>query len=165
VFKREKEVAVSVLLVIVLVPYFLFQTGFMYEVTGSESWSIPLSGYRMNALRLYGQYGCTDSYSVYGARWLSENVNIGNSGLYADGSSRNYVLTIYGMVYRGYVNLLSNTTFVTRNGVVYLSTLNIIEGVIPFERFSWNTTELTFIFDDLSLVYTNGGSITYENIS
>jgi len=163
--KHKKELAVSALLLIVLVPYFLFQTEFMFEITGSDSWSIPLSGYRMNALRLYGQYGYTDSYSVYGARWLSENVNIGNSGLYADGSSRNYVLTIYGMVYRGYVNLLSNTTFVTRNGVVYLSTLNIIEGVIPFERFSWNTTELTFIFDDLSLVYTNGGSITYENIS
>jgi len=165
VFRREKEVAVSALLVFVLVPYFLFQTSFVYEVARSESWSIPLSKYRMPAYRLYGRYGYIDACSVYGAQWLSESLNVGNSGLYADGSSRNYVLTIYGMVYRGYVNLLSNTTSVAKNGVVYLSTLNVIEGMIPFERFSWNTTELTFIFDDLSIVYANGGNIIYENTS
>jgi len=160
--KREKEFAVSALLLIVLVPYFLFQTGFVYEVTGSDSWSIPLSGYRMNALRLYGQYGYTDAYSVYGAQWLSKNVDVRNSGLYADGFSRNNVLTIYGMVYRGHVNGLSNTTRVAENGVVYLSTLNVVEGVIPFGRLPWNTSELSSVFDDLNVVYANGGSEIYK---
>ena len=161
--KREKEFAVSALLLIVLVPYFLFQTNFVYEVTGSDSWSIPLSGYRMNALRLYGLYGYTDAYSVYGAQWLSKNVNFKNSALYADVSSRNTVLTIYGMIYSGYVNTLSNTTTVADNGVVYLSTLNVVEGVIPFGKLSWNSSELSPIFDNLNKVYTNGGSEVYKN--
>lgn len=155
--KREKEFAVSALLLIVLVPYFLFQTGFVYEVTGSDSWSIPLSGYRMSALRLYGQSGYTDAYSVYGAQWLSENVDVKNSGLYADGFSLNNVLTIYGMFYRGDVNWLSNTTRVAENGVVYLSRLNVVEGVTS----SWNTSELSSVFDDLNVVYANGGSEIY----
>jgi uncharacterized membrane protein len=161
--KREKELAVSVLLLIVLVPYFLFQTGFVYEVTGSDSWSIPLSGYRMNALRLYVHYGYTDAHSVYGAQWLSKNVDVTNSGLYADASSRIYVLTIYGMIYRGYVNELSNVTKVADNGVVYLSTVNVVEGMIPFGRLSWNSGELSFIFDDLNIIYANGGSEIYKH--
>jgi len=162
VFKREKEVAVSVLLVIVLVPYFLFQTGFMYEVTGSDSWSIPLSGYRMNALRLYGQYGFTDSYSVYGARWLSNNVDVENSVLYADERTCINVLTIYGVIYSDYVNKLSNATTVAHNGVVYLGTLNVVEGAIPFGRLSWNSSELSSVFGDLDVVYANGGSEIYK---
>lgn len=161
--KRENEFAVSALLLIVLVPFFLFQTSFVYEVTGSDSWSIPLSGYRMNALRLYGLYGYTDAYSVYGAQWLSKNVDVKNLALYADERARASVLTIYGMIYSGYVNGLSNITIVADNGVVYLSTLNVVEGVIPFGRLSWNTSELSFIFDDLNIIYVNGGSEIYKH--
>jgi uncharacterized membrane protein len=161
--KRERELAVSVLLLIVLVPYFLFQTNFVYEVTGSDSWSIPLSGYRMNALRLYDDYGYTDAYSVYGAQWLSKNVAVKNSELYADESARASVLIIYGMIYGGYVNGLSNITIVADNGVVYLSTLNVVDGVIPSGRFSWNSSELSSIFDELNIIYANGGSEIYKH--
>jgi len=161
--KREKELAVSALLLIVLVPYFLFQTNFVYEVTGSDSWSIPLSGYRMNALRLYGDYGYTDAYSVYGAQWVSKNVNVKNQALYADASARAYVLAIYGMMALAHTRSLSNVTVVADNGVVYLSTLNVVEGVIPFGPLSWNTSELSLIFDDLNVVYANGGSEIYKH--
>ncbi|MFX1536949.1 MAG: DUF2206 domain-containing protein, partial [Promethearchaeota archaeon] len=161
--KQEKKFAVSALVLIVLVPFFLFQTNFVYEVTQSDSWSIPLSGYRMNALRLYGHDGYTDSQSVYGAQWLSQNVDVKNSALYADASSRAYVLPTYGMIYGGYVNTLSNVTTLADNDVVYLSTLNVVEGVIPFGQLSWNTSELSFIFDDLNVVYANGGSEIYKH--
>ena len=161
--KREKEFAVCALLLIVLVPYFLFQTEFVFEVTKSDSWSVPLSGYRMSALRLYGHYGYTDAYSVFGAQWLSRNVDAKNSELYADDSARASVLTIYGMIYGGNVNALSNTTLVAANGVVYLSTLNVVDGVIQFGQLSWNTSKLSSIFDDLNMVYTNGGSEILKN--
>jgi len=165
--KREKEFVVSVLLLIVLVPYFLFQTNFVYEVTGSDSWSIPLSGYRMDALRLYGHYGYADADSVHGAQWLSKNVDaralyVNKSAIYADDRARAYVLAIYGLIFQGYVWELSNTTTVTADGVVYLSTLNVVEGVIPFGGLSWNTSELSFVFDDLNIIYSNGGSEIYR---
>jgi uncharacterized membrane protein len=159
--KGEKELAVCALLLIVLVPFFLFQTEFVFEVTGSDSWSIPLSGYRMNAFRLYGHSGYTDAYSVYGAQWLSRNVDVNNSELYADDSAPRSVLTIYGMIYIGYVNGLSNTTIVADNGVVYLSTLNVVFGVIPSGGLLWNTSELSSVFGDLNVVYANGGSEIY----
>jgi len=160
--KREREFAVLALLLIVLVPYFLFQTNFVYEVAGSDSWSIPLSGYRMNALRLYDHYGYTDAYSVYGAQWLSGNVDVENSAFYMDEASQHYVLTIYGMIVRDKY-LLTNVTVVAGNGVVYLSTLNVVYGVVPSGQLSWNSSELSFIFDDLNLVYANGGSEIYTH--
>jgi uncharacterized membrane protein len=157
--KREKEFAVSSLLLIVLVPYFLFQTGFVYEVTGSDSWSIPLSGYRMNALRLYGQYGYTDACSVYGAQWLSKNVDVKNSGIYADGASKYTVLTTYFPLYRGFIEELSNTTIVSNKGTVYLGKLSVNYGRVGL----WNSSELSSIFEDLNKVYSNGGSEVYQN--
>ena len=60
VLKHEKTIVVSLLVVAVLVPYFLFQTNFVYQVAGTDSWSIPLSGYRMDPVRLYGDYGYID---------------------------------------------------------------------------------------------------------
>ena len=152
-FSRLKgEFAVSVLLLLVLVPYFLFQTEFVYEIVGSDCWSVPLSGYRMNPIRLYGHFGYVDAYSVYGAQWLSKNVNINFSILYVDERVRDNVLTMYGMIPGGYP--LSNTTMVADKGVVFLGTLNVIKEIVTFQglQFSWNTSEISFIFENLNII-------------
>jgi uncharacterized membrane protein len=172
-YKRKEALLASFLLIIVLVPYFLFQTGFVYEVTRSGvGWSIPLSGYsaralrnmtRMNAYKLYYHTGCTDAYSVYGAQWVSQKVDYTDSRLYADYYSTDPVLIIYGNVYFGYVNALTNVTKVADNGVVYLSALNIVVGKIAYGRFAWNFSEFSFVFDGLNTVYSNGGSEVYTN--
>lgn len=154
--KRHNELLTCALLLTILVPYFLFQTYFIYEIVGCRSSSVPLSGYRMHSLRLYGSFGYMDDYSVYGARWFSKNVQ--NSELYADDYSLTYVLTSYGMIYREGVNRLSNTTILANNDAVYLSTLSVIYNTLLFGRLSWNTSELYYIFDDLNIVYENGGS-------
>ena len=163
VSKRERELGVSILLLVVLVPYFLFQTGFVYEVTGSDNWSISLSKHRMSALRVYGGSGYIDAYSVSGAQWLSKNVDIEHTQAYADDVSQKIVLTIYGMIYRGNVSVLSNITIVAPNGIVYLSALNVVHGTIAYGGHVWNSSELSFIFDNLDIVYTNGGSEVYKN--
>jgi len=161
--KREKLLATSLLL-IVLVPYFLFQTGFVYEVTGSDSWSVPLSHYRMDPLRLYGHFGYIDSNNVYSAQWISNKINLKSSDLYADGPSKLNVLTTYGMIYRGIVREFSNITILTNSSVVYLSTLNVIYGKIMSGGGSWNSSEFEFLFDNLDKIYTNGGSEIYEYV-
>ena len=159
--REKKTVVFSVIILVVLVPYFLFQTNFIYEVAGSDSWSISLSGYRMNPLRLYGASGYIDDYSTYGAQWLLKEANFNKSAVYADESAWTNVLTFNSVIFG--VNKLSNTTIVTNNGIVYLSTLNVICGVIPFEGFVWNSSQLSPIFNDLNVVYANGGSVIYEH--
>jgi len=160
--KRNIEVKASVLLLLVLVPYFLFQTYFVYEVTGSDSYSIPLSKQRMDALRLHGYLGYTDAYSVFGARWLSNNVAVGHLQIYSDSYSRGHELRGYGLVFVGYVEALSNVTEVKPAGIVYLSSLNIIKETVASGRYVWNPRELDFL-SDLNIVYANGGCEVYKN--
>lgn len=161
--KHKRELLSYLLLLLILVPYFLFQTGLVYEITKTDSWSIPLSKYRMSPIRLYGHYAYTDGYSVGGAEWISQHINIENEVIYADTSSPANVLTIYGMIHSDSVNRLSNNTIIADKGVVYLNGLNVIESVIPFGELSWNSSEFSFIFDDLSMIYNNGGSEIYNN--
>jgi uncharacterized membrane protein len=161
--KREMETKVSFLLLMVLVPYFLFQTEFVFEVTGSDSWSLPLSKYRFSPLRLYGHFGYTNAYNVFGAQWLSNNIAVGHTGIYACAYSRSD-LRAYGLVYMGYVEILSNTTEISANGIVYLRSLNTIEGTVVGVRYSWNTSELNFLHD-LNKIYSNVGSEIYKNVN
>ncbi len=162
VSRRKTEMMVSLLLLTVLVPYFLFQVGFVYEVTGNDSWSVPLSEYRMPAYRLYGQLGYTTAYSISGAEWVSENVAVEYRQIYADVWGRVTELRAYGSVYVGYVETLSNTTRIAANGIVYLSSLNIIEETVVGSRYVWNPSELDFL-SDLNAVYSNGGCEVYKN--
>jgi uncharacterized membrane protein len=83
--------------------------------------------------------------------------------LYADGSAANDVLFMYGVIYANDVNGLSNNTKVATNGVIYLNTLNVVDGVIPSGQLLLNSSKLSFIFNDLNLVYANGGSEIYKN--
>jgi uncharacterized membrane protein len=158
VLRHKRNTAAFFLVLFVLVPYFLFQTGFVYEITGTESWSVPLSMHRMNALRLFGSRGYIDSYDVHGAQWLSKNADSKHIAVYADEISQRYVLTIYGVMYQGYVNGLSNTTTVATDGLVYLSTLNIVYETIGYRPSSWNLTEMSSVFDGLTPIYSNGKS-------
>jgi uncharacterized membrane protein len=159
--KRKTELVTLILLSTVLVPFFLFQTEFMFEIAGSDSWSVPLSKHRISTTKLYGELGYTDLYIVYGSRWLSSNVAIKNMQIYSDSIARNW-LRGYGLISPGYVESLSNVTQVATNGIVYLSSLNVNENILVGKYFSWNLSEIHFI-GDLSKVYTNGGSEVYKN--
>ena len=160
VTKHERKHLVSILMILVLVPYFLFQTGFVYEFTLQESWSIPLSKNNMSPWRLQGQIGYIDTYSLFGAQWLSRNVDFRISEVHSDSPSRFSVLPMYSLKYG--TKELNNVTTVASGGVVYLSSLNVADGIIV-ELLTWNFTGLAPVLDPLSLVYNNGRSAIYQN--
>jgi uncharacterized membrane protein len=163
-FKKRTEIIALVLLLIILVPYFLFQTGFVYGITRSQSYSLPLSGNRMGPVFLYEQFGYASDLDVSGAYWLSERADTENSKIYADAISSLYVLTSYGMVYRPDIEVLSNVTTLSGNAIVYLSEVNIVNGVIIGSE-TWNTTSLANVFSLTDSVYSNGGcQICYNAI-
>jgi len=153
--KQRDELRASILLLIVLIPYFLFQTNFVYEVTGSDSWSVPLSKHRMSSLQLYGMFGYIDGYSVFGAKWLSKNVDVEHTQIYADLASQRNVLIAYGMIRLEDVKILSNVTKISINDTVYLSPLNIVDGIIVGELYQFNFTQLSFI-EEANKIYANG---------
>ena len=61
------------------------------------------------------------------------------------------------------MEILSNVTEVVPEGVVYLSTLNVIEGTVPGVRLEWNSSDLGFLYD-LNKIYSNGGSEVYKKM-
>jgi uncharacterized membrane protein len=163
-FSKHKELLISVLLLIILVPYFLFQTNFIYEVTKSDSYSVSLSGYRMDPSRLYGQFQYIDAYNVFGVEWISRNTNPELVQVYADASSGYAVLMSYGMLNRSRLTVLSNVTTTISEGIVYLNTLNVVYGIVfRSSDPSFNVTEIYPILDNLSTIYSNGNCVVFEN--
>lgn len=160
-FKRRKERYALILLLSVLIPFFLFQTGFVYELTGTKSWA-PLSLHRMDEYRLYFWSGYVDDKTVFGIKWLSENVNLRRARIFAGSASMRHMLRTYGLIPDGYVTPLSNTTTLTKKGVVYLNSLNSIYNTIVVNyRYAYPSSNLTFL-EDMNKMYTNGGSEIYK---
>jgi len=154
----------SVLIIMVLVPYFLFQTNFVYEVVKTDIWSVPLGKYRMEAVRLRGMFGYLDCYRVFGAQWISSNVAVGQVQIYSDLWSKDE-LRCYGLVYLGYIQRISNVTEIKSNDVVYLNSLSVIDEItVGSPQLLWNTSELHSL-GNLSKIYSNGGSEIYKNTS
>jgi len=153
--RKNDEMIVLILLLLVLVPYFLFQTNFVYEVTGGDSWSVSLSKYRMSPLRLY-QVGYGQIYDVYGQWWLSSNVIVSQNPIYCDPFSD---LRCYALIYQGYVHSLSIVEPVAVGGLVYLGSLSVIYSDYVALYSSWNVSELQL--NEISIVYSNGGSEIY----
>jgi uncharacterized membrane protein len=155
--RHLQKLAASILLLSVLVPYFLFQSGLVYEVTGSQSYSLPLSKYRMNQWFLRSKLGYFDETEVLGALWLSKNVDTGSSKTYSDSISTWDILIGYGMT--RFAEAISNVTVFSKESVVYLNKLNVVENVVDYR---WNTTDILPILDS-SKVYSNGECEIYKN--
>jgi uncharacterized membrane protein len=154
---QRRHAYAAILAVAILVPYLLFQTNFVYEVTGSKSWSVPLSRYRMEKTLLYGWAGYLDEQSVYGGEWVSRVTDLSVSWLYSDTISRFKVLTSYGVIYEINIGILSNTTTLTNNATVFLSTLNVMYREFSGIDDNWNIENMTQVFEGTNQIYSNGG--------
>jgi len=158
---RRKFVA-SILLVGILVPYFLFQSGFVYEITGNQSYSLPLGKNRMSSLFLRWRVGYFDDSEVISAIWLSKNVDPEVSHVYADAASAYGVLIGYGTVYNRYMEILSNVTFFYSDWIVYLNKPNVVDETVVSLDYVWNITDISVTLDFSNKIYSNGYCETYK---
>lgn len=151
---------------IVVTSLFLFETGFVYEVTGDVSYSIPLSMHRVNREVVYGKGFITKDVDVAGAKWLNSNMDsTSNTIVYADVVSTLYPLTSYAVLPRRKTQLLTNaTSFDLTPAYVYLREFNTFDGKIlgpGFEfpsKYVWNTSDVSLRLEVLNKIYSNGGS-------
>lgn len=159
--KTEFPVLVLSLILVILIPFFLFQTEFVYVVAGDYSYSVALNKNKMG-LALYGQ-GFVDEQDVFGAKWLWKNIDVESTPIYADVMSKSTVLTSYGMVIRDRIDVLSNTTMVLTNGTVYLRWINVLNGTIFGDKYAFNVSDISPILNNMNLVYSNGDTEIYTN--
>jgi uncharacterized membrane protein len=157
---------------LVLIPYFLFTSGFIYELTGDKfptSISLSKTNYRRsNIEEVIAQFhsGYTFESDVFSARWLS-NFKGKGSNVYSDVLSLWYILPSYGLLYPS--KSIYPDTELTDNGYIYLSRLNVANSLmtVPVERdstndehtFNYATSEISRLLQNK--IYSNGGSEVY----
>ncbi len=148
------------LTLVVVIFLFLFETGFIYEITGDLSYSVPLSMYRMNRVLFYGSGYLTEDQDVSGAHWLRSCVDLTDRTLIsADRVSVNQPLTSYAVFPRDQTQILSNaTSFNGANIYVYLRNFNTRDGKIFGVGRVWNMNDTSLRLEALDKIYTNAGN-------
>jgi uncharacterized membrane protein len=146
---------------VVLVGYFLSQSGFINYATSAAPLSYSLDFSRFTTSKdpsfeaqIYSAY--IPEQDFFSSAWLSNHLQP-QSIVYADFDSRQTVLLGYGILSVEYLPLL-NSTIPESNSLVYLSMLNIGNGVITNEPVMgfFNTSELSPILRQSNLIYSNG---------
>jgi len=161
--QRAKSYHSIILLSLFLIPFFLFQTGFVYAVTGDASWSIPLSIHRGDVENRALYHSIVDEQEVLGAQWLHDKTHFNSIVVHADAVSYGHALTSYGMIPADNMRILSNNTR-SLDGIsyVYLRKLNVINGIIIGKWYrQLNTTEFSSMFNNLNRLYSNGDCEIY----
>ena len=141
-----------ILLLIILIPFFLYQTEFVYEITGDESWSIPISRYRMSLTR-QRSLAVTHEQDIFSTRWLTTYVEVEPTHVYAT----NKFFTLcggYGMLDIYAVRSFTNGTELLDNSTIYISWTELFfdEGGVEYE-----------VMNNFDKTYSNGDSEIYKN--
>jgi uncharacterized membrane protein len=153
----------------ILIPYFLFTSGFIYEVTGQKvtdkidtPYSIALSSYRLD---LTGVFYWQDGTA---AEWLAQNVADG-ANVYSDHHATK-LLRLYGVhEFPGRVAYLSrDVNELWKTGYIYFTTWNMDKREISLEvprraglreHIGFDDIPgLTDIIEGKDRVYNNGGA-------
>jgi uncharacterized membrane protein len=150
-YKRKTETATLLVICIILVPYFLFQTGFVYNVTQTTNYSVSLGSHQMDDITLYNQFAYQNDWKVSGAEWLKDNVK-SDVTIYADSTA--HELIFYGMW--PHSESLTNTTYIAPESMIYFSYVNVKDNTIITSGYSFDSNQLSYI-SDMSTLYSNGG--------
>jgi uncharacterized membrane protein len=162
--KTKMQKAGNYFIVTVLIVLFLFQSGFVYEVAKTQSYSASLSGYRINKYILYDQLGYSNAYDVDGARWLTSTANYEQTPIYCDVNSVNGPLLSYGLISDKFISELLNTTQHLRpESLIYLNWVNTVDSIVQGSSYVWNMTDIHGVLSAQDLVYTNGGCTIYSS--
>jgi uncharacterized membrane protein len=161
-FLVNAKKATKILIFVVLIGYFLSQSGFVNIVTGAAPLSFPLDYSRaitspdkiiqrnFNAIYIPEQ-------DVSGASWLSSH-KVKTAEVFADLISGVHVLVSYGLIPDNLIFPITNTTIPLQSSYIYLSSLNILDGIMSTGNISFNTTQISPLLNQNNLVYTNGNS-------
>jgi uncharacterized membrane protein len=158
----------AILICVVLVGYFFSQSGLINSVTKAAPLSYSLDFNRFITSKdpsykaqIYSAY--IPEQNFFSAKWLSEHSQP-QSIVYADYDSLQTALLSYGVLtWESYE--LHSATILGQNSYVYLSKLNVKDGILTVTEptMGWfNTSELSSTLGKSDLIYSNGnGEIWY----
>jgi len=162
---------VTKVLSLLLVAFFLFDTGFAAELALGPPSSIPLGGERMMHSQdiKHRAYFYIDMNvfveDVQGAEWLYYHSKPG-SLIYNDSTASS--LMSYGMSfpYPNHRLLANSTTTIAPGAYVYLCYANVVGGILwayvpPYINAISEVGQIDSLLGDLDMVYSNGGNTVF----
>ncbi len=160
--RRHARVSIrAILLASLLVLYFLSQVGYLYEVTGAAPISVSLTADKNRFIPGdIAAYGAVPlEQDVFGARWLSRYmVSWHGVSVFSDETSMKLVLTSQGMLNWGHMAVFYPSSIFPPGTYVFLSRLNVVNGVIVRSNHLDNVTELSGFRYSADKIYSNGGT-------
>jgi uncharacterized membrane protein len=159
---REKKSGAALLIVAIFVSaYFLSQSGFINRALGG-----PINAYVLNFDQLKTSnnpewqmeyYGAvTPKQDMTSAIWLFNHKTV-SATVFADAISGSHALCSYGLVPNKLILPITNTTYPDNGSLVYLGSLNVVNGLISTETGYFNTSQLASLQNG-NLIYSNGRS-------
>jgi uncharacterized membrane protein len=147
-------------IVAMLVCFFLFQVGFVYQITRDIPTSVALSRNRDNwSVTLLSLDA--DAREISACQWIP-NYAENSPKVYADQISRRY-LSSYGLVATENWSELGPTAQyqAVRNSLFFFGSLSVDYGQVVGYSVSWNSTNFTLVFSSDNQIYSDGGSVIY----
>jgi len=153
----------SIFISIILLIFFFFQTGFVYEITGDPlPTSIALSNYKME-----DSFILIHENDLFGAVWLSKNGDVQHLETYSDTVSFHHVLTAYSNLKRDMTILSNNTVRIVSPSYIYFSQYNVKTGLVVYNQrisLQYEISKLPILNSETVVnnkIYSNGGSEIY----
>lgn len=141
----------DIILLLILIPYFLFQTGAIYHLCGSDNSII----FESNIEKLGREY--VSDQDSYGAKWLGIHHDE-RIGLFADHFGK-YRLASQGNYYMYSLDWLSSPEHRKVDGYIYLYYDNIINRNVNVQYgATFNMSDLKDVFSGKNKIYINGYS-------
>jgi len=163
-FNISKKRVFNLIVIIVLIPYFLFNTGIIYELTGDtpSSVSLSLDKMKMDTNPVISNQYCKiiDDFHVTSSVWLYEHNE--NYTIYADYNRARHVLVSYGHTFPDQIKLISQKS-IDEKGYIYLTEQNFMQNSIPYphpkigNRVEFlNYSEIENRLDQKGKIFSNG---------
>ena len=148
--------------------YFLFNSGFVYEITKDNPESISLSQETIkNYANVEGKANFYTSFipeqDYFSAMWLSRYRNY-RMNVNLDLSRRNNLLISYGN--QGLYSIISKSTGkIFRGSYIYTGYLNNVEKIMVGPKYKryWYISEISPFLEKTNKIYTNNASVIYKN--
>ncbi|MCL0088406.1 DUF2206 domain-containing protein [Dehalococcoidia bacterium] len=149
-FLRAKQTHLVIL--IVLIPFFMCQTGTMHEIFGvAQSLAMNSEGRAFDLMYVHKQ-------ESYAARWLKNNADE-EARIYTDFFGGHW-LSSQGMIRSGiYDPSFIEDKEAIGDGYIFLRHVNVVGGKLLSNKVEWhNLTEYDHLFIYRNKIYDNGGS-------
>jgi uncharacterized membrane protein len=151
--------ATEILLFIVIVGYFLSQSGFVNVVIGAAPLSFSLDYSRASTssdpvIQQNFNSMYISEQDVFSASWLLSH-NVKSAEVFPDDVSGFHALVSYGLIPDNLIFTIINGTITPQSNYVYLGSLNILNGAIT-SSVSSNTSQISPLLNQNDLIYTNG---------